>query len=42
MSPRGGPRHGRRPPPRSPAPVDTGERFTVGVLAKRGRLLVAE
>jgi len=47
MSPRGGPRQGRRPPrggggPRPPLPVETGERFTVGVLAKRGRLLVAE
>ncbi len=44
MSPRGGPRQGRRPPRESgSAGADgSGERFTVGVLAKRGRLVVAE
>ncbi len=44
MSPRGGPRHGRRPPRASgSAGADgSGERFTVGVLVKRGRLVVAE
>jgi ribonuclease R len=44
MSPRGGPRQGRRPPrERGGAGADgSGERFTVGVLAKRGRLVVAE
>jgi ribonuclease R len=44
MSPRGGPRQGRRPPrEQGSAGADgSGERFTVGVLAKRGRLVVAE
>jgi ribonuclease R len=45
MSPRGGPpRQGRRPPrDHGSAGADgSGERFTVGVLAKRGRLVVAE
>jgi ribonuclease R len=44
MSPRGGPRQGRRPPREhgSAGADGSGERFTVGVLAKRGRLVVAE
>jgi ribonuclease R len=41
MSPRGGPRRGR--PAREHGNADVGgERFTVGVLAKRGRTVVAE